>query len=431
MESQLHRTDYGRHYGDSLHPAGTDVHVHDEHEHDGETKSAMKKVKEKMDRLKDTIKHGHGHHEGEGHHDEAKSVNDSPPVRSGLMEPTVMGTPVLAEDLYATHSDIVDPPVRSFAQWEEEERHGAPPPLSTGMYGTHLTDFSQVGHDHVYSQDVNTEQIEQLTGGIRESTGMEEDPSAPDLTTTVPPANYQTKVTDPTNTGGREAVGITDVLKSFNKMGVYDEPYSKSSKSDQDEPKVYTGSHDQFAPEPVQNPPLDTIAADPSNPRSSYAQKVTSATTAIADKAAAAKETIVSKLGFSGEDKSETSTTGSNKTNKNSSFSTDFAHKVADTMTGTLVPVYDKVVSVKSTVMSKIQGSGEDDDGGIPASSSPESKKVTVKEYLVDTFRPGDEDKVLSEVITNAFHRGKGNAPQETSSDVRDEGERRLQDSSN
>lgn len=52
---------------------GTDVHVHDEHEHDGETKSAMKKVKEKMDRLKDTIKHGHGHHEGEGHHDEAKS----------------------------------------------------------------------------------------------------------------------------------------------------------------------------------------------------------------------------------------------------------------------------------------------------------------------------------------------------------------------
>lgn len=355
-----------------------------------------------------------------------------------------MGTPVLAEDLYATHSDIVDPPVRSFAQWEEEERHGAPPPLSTGMYGTHLTDFSQVGHDHVYSQDVNTEQIEQLTGGIRESTGMEEDPSAPDLTTTVPPANYQTKVTDPTNTGrypihkaqgtlfckiakdqffygdltgGREAVGITDVLKSFNKMGVYDEPYSKSSKSDQDEPKVYTGSHDQFAPEPVQNPPLDTIAADPSNPRSSYAQKVTSATTAIADKAAAAKETIVSKLGFSGEDKSETTTTGSNKTDKNSSFSTDFAHKVADTMTGTLVPVYDKVVSVKSTVMSKIQGSGEDDDGGIPASSSPESKKVTVREYLVDTFRPGDEDKVLSEVITNAFHRGKGNAPQETSSD--------------
>ncbi|KAI3517664.1 hypothetical protein L1887_16881 [Cichorium endivia] len=409
MESQLHHT-----------------HVHDEHEHGGETKSAMKKVKAKIEKLKDTVKHGHGHHNGEDHGEDTKTVNDSLPVRSGLVEPTVMGTPVLAEDLYATHSDIVDPPVRSFAQWEEEERHGAPPPLSTG-YGTRLTDVSQFGHD-VYGQDVNREQ---LRGSIEKSTGMEEDPSAPSLTTAVSPANYQTKVTDPTNTGGKEA-GITDVLKSFNKMGVYDESHSKSPKSDQNEAKVYTGSHDQFAPEPVENPPLDTIAANPSNPNSSYSQKVASATSAISDKAAAAKDTIVSKLGFSGENKSDTST-GSNKTNKNSSFSTDFAHKVADTMTGTFVPVYEKVVTAKTTVMSKIQGSGQDDDNKIPATSTPESKKVTVREYLVDTFRPGDEDKVLSEVITNAFHRGKGNAPQETVTNyaVRDEGERRLQDSSN
>ena len=39
---------------------GTDVY--DEHERGGETKSALNKVKAKVEKLKDSIKHGHGHH---------------------------------------------------------------------------------------------------------------------------------------------------------------------------------------------------------------------------------------------------------------------------------------------------------------------------------------------------------------------------------
>lgn len=85
-------------------------------------------------------------------------MNDSPVIRSGLAEATVMGTPVLVEDLYTTHSDIVDTPVRSFAQWEEEERNNAPPPLSTN-YETRLTDPPH----HTYGQDhVNKDQFTSL-----------------------------------------------------------------------------------------------------------------------------------------------------------------------------------------------------------------------------------------------------------------------------
>ncbi|XP_076886747.1 low-temperature-induced 65 kDa protein-like [Bidens hawaiensis] len=223
------------------------------------------------------------------------------------------------------------------------------------------------------------------------------------------------------NFTGEKEVGITGVLHSFDKMKVFGEHDTKP-KSDQTEPKVYTGSHDQFAPEPVKNPPpLDTIAADPSNPNSSYSQRISTATSAIADKAAAVKGTLVSKLGSSTENKVETSP----KTNTKSSFPTAFSHKVADTLSSTLGPVYEKVTS-------KMQGGGHDEAPG---------KGATVKEFLVDTFKPGDDDKVLSEAITHAFHRGKGNQPtQETTTTtydmvcfavVREEGERRLQESGN
>ncbi|KAK9063202.1 hypothetical protein SSX86_017072 [Deinandra increscens subsp. villosa] len=445
MEAHLHRNQ-GRDYADPLLPA--DLHGEDE-----ETRSStMKKVKDKVHKLKDTIKHGHNH---EDHKDEAQTsklnnqtnMNDSPVVRSGLAEPTVMGTPVLAEDLYATHSDILDPPVRSFARWEDEERPGSPPPLSTG-YETHLT--HQPHEYHTYGQDVNTGQLEgsigktspEYTGsygthlidqalvgdrgyGDRDvnieqgMTGVEKG-TQPAMTDS--PGNLQSEVTGSTMDTGEKDVGITEVLKSFHKLNVHGEPDTTSSASDQNEkePNLYTGSHDQFAPQPVdQSPPLDTIASNPSNPNSSYSQRISSATSAITDKASAVKDSIVSRLSPSGEKKTR------------SSFPTDFSHKVADTLSGTLGPVYEKVTDAGSSVMSKMpQGPGGEES---PATKTP----VAVREYLADRFKPGDDDKELSEVITNALHMGKRQQPtitQETSTItyvMKDEGERRLQDSSN
>ncbi|GKB67356.1 low-temperature-induced 65 kDa protein-like protein [Tanacetum coccineum] len=386
----------------------------------------MQKVKAKVDKLKGTIMHGHGH----GHKDETEAVNNTPAVRSGLMEPTVMGTPVLAEDLYATHSDIVDPPVRSFSQWEEEEKHGDPPPVSTGLYGTRLFEdekrhaapaqpvsvgshgtpasgkdekredtgvyVTHPGGPHVYAdQDLNKENIPK--GDVGRSSGMRVDPNAPGARTGYP-ANYGTEVTDPTYTGGHEAVGITDVLHSFHKMSVLDTPETESEtkpfKSGKNEPS------DQFSAKQVDNTPLDTIAADPSNKNSSYAQRITSATSAITGKAAAVKESIVGTLSPSGDNKSATK---------------DYVHKVADTVTGTISPVYEKVVGAGSTVMSKMHGSGHDETTGSPGMTTlPTSKGSGVKEYLIESFKPGDDDKVLSETITNALHRKKANTQQET-----------------
>ncbi|PWA74825.1 hypothetical protein CTI12_AA225720 [Artemisia annua] len=442
----------------------------------------MQKVKAKVDKLKEKVMHGHGH----GQKDETEAANNTPAVRSGLMEPTVMGTPVLAEDFYATRSDIVDPPVRSFAQWEEEEKHGDPPPVSTGIYGTRLFEDEKrhaaarpptqpvsvgshgtraSGKDEkredtgVYvthpcgpqayaDQSLNKENIPKGAptqpvchgtralakdeiredtgvyvthpcgpqgyadqslnkentpkGDVGKSSGMRVDPNAPGSRTGYP-ANYETKVTDPTHTGGHE-VGITDVLHSFHKMSVLDTPETESEtkpfKSGKNEPDVYTGSHDQFSTKQVDNPPLDTIAADPSNKNSSYTQKITSATSAITGKAAAMKESVVGTLSPSGDNKSAAK---------------DYVHKVADTVTGTVSPVYEKVVGAGSTVMSKMHGSGHDKTpGSTERTSLPASKGVGVKEYLMESFKPGDDDKVLSETITNALHRKKGNTPQET-----------------
>nr|GEV21620.1 hypothetical protein [Tanacetum cinerariifolium] len=414
MESQLHRT-YDRPYADPVQQTSGEVHG-------AETRSAMQKVKAKVDKLKETIMHGHGH----GHKDETEAVNNTPAVRSGLMEPTVMGTPVLAEDLYATHSDIVDPPVRSFSQWEEEEKHGDPPPweeeekhgdpppVSTGLYGTRL--FEDEKRHAAPTQPVSVGSRGTRASGKDEKRGdtgvyvthpggPHVDPNAPGARTGYP-ANYETKVTDPTYTGGHEAVGITDVLHSFHKMSVLDTPETESEtkpfKSGKNEQSVYTGSHVQQ----VDNPPLDTIAADPSNKNSSYAQRITSATSAITGKAAAVKESIVGTLSHSGDNKSATK---------------DYAHKVADTVTGTISPVYEKVVGAGSTVMSKMHGSGHDETTGSPGMTTlPTSKGSGVKEYLIESFKPGDDDKVLSETITNALHRKKANMQQEVTSTPHD-----------
>ncbi|MFS8001273.1 hypothetical protein Hanom_Chr13g01188401 [Helianthus anomalus] len=252
-----------------------------------------------------------------------------------------------------------------------------------------------------------------------------------------------TNLSDSIHVVGEKDVGITEVLHSLNKMKVFDEHEHdtkplESDKHEPHEPKVYTGSHDQFAPEPVENPPLDTIAANPSNPNSSYTQRISSATSAIADKAAAVKDSIVSKLSSSSENKSKSdASTTSHKTNTKSSFPTAFSHNVADTLSSTLGPVYEKVAAAGTSVSSN-------DKTGSPK---------TVKEYLVDTFTPGDDDKVLSEAITRVFHMGKGKqqpqegtttttyeveVPQENATTttyevevMRDEGERRLQESGN
>lgn len=137
--------------------------------------------------------------------------------------------------------------------------------------------------------------------------------------------------------------------------------------------RPHTWSHDQFV-NPVSESAVSPDSTDVSH--DTIAEKISSATYAVADKAISAKNVVASKLGYNQD---------ATSTNK------PLSQKVAET----LGPVYEKVAG-----MSKIQGSEGGDNGGGDSSSS-------VKEYMCEKFRPGDEDKALSEAITDAFQQKK------------------------
>ncbi|KAK4363099.1 hypothetical protein RND71_018340 [Anisodus tanguticus] len=273
------------------------------------------------------------------------------------------------------------------ASHSREEMH-RPPPVAASE--THETE----GFDHVIAHGKLKDQGLQghKIGVLR---GVEEDPHAPKdrLEMNPNPTNYQGKVADPT--GANNEAGVGPLVRSFDKLGVDDAPETTikqgtegvrpelragDTKFDQGTERVqYTGSHDQFAPQetPTNSHPVheDTESIpknmNPSNPEDlpqdtltgkpgSYTEKISSATSAIADKAVAAKNVVASKLGYGGteEDSSKSQvTTGGDKDATKTTSETD--------------------------------------------------KGVSIKEYLAEKFKPGEEDKALSEVISCSLSRQK------------------------
>ncbi|XP_021296124.1 low-temperature-induced 65 kDa protein-like [Herrania umbratica] len=182
--------------------------------------------------------------------------------------------------------------------------------------------------------------------------GLEDDPAAPEGTPDAyTTTNYQTKVTDPTGKDG-EATGITPILHSLDKMKIYDEqntgreqnlpPGTHHRSSELTFPK---GSHDQFSPEPTPAIPIKTpeksplfsetmetpkpeehvnnIPPDKPSNLSSYTEKISSATSAIADKAESAKNIVASKLAYGEKDQTlaNESHEGQGATKRASAFS--------------------------------------------------------------------------------------------------------------
>ncbi|PHU23022.1 hypothetical protein BC332_08129 [Capsicum chinense] len=276
-------------------------------------------------------------------------------------------------------------------------------------------------------------------------TSLEEDPHVPkDRPEMNPhPANYQSKVTDPTGANNEEA-GVGPLVQSFDKMGVNDVPETTGEQGiegirtetreagdmelDQGtEHGQYTGSHDQFAPQetPTNFPlvPEDTESVpksmDPRNPEDlpqdtltgkpgSYTEKISSATSVIADKAVAAKNVVASKLGYAGtnEETKKTQATEVDKDSTRTTSATGLAQKAASTVAGKLAPVYEKLAGAGSTVMAKVQGTTTG-VAGHEGNTKETDKGVSMKEYLAEKFKPGEEDKALSEVISGSLSRQK------------------------
>uniref|UniRef100_A0A2N9GNV1 Uncharacterized protein n=1 Tax=Fagus sylvatica TaxID=28930 RepID=A0A2N9GNV1_FAGSY len=256
-----------------------------------------------------------------------------------------------------------------------------------GVNGTRGTDPSKTS---IQGQE---ERSGQRRVNLERPMSLEEDPYAPkDRPEDFTSSNYQTEVTDPTGTA------MTNSLQK-------PEPS-----------KIHLQLPESFGTTKMEDQPYD-ISAKPSN-QSSYTEKISSATTAIADKAVSAKNVVASKLGYGEKDdniaRSEFhETTVDDHTKSSSASPVEYGKKIAATVTEKLSPVYEKVAEAGSTVMSKVQGGGpggtdSTTTGNIKSESTGvkgQDKGVSVKNYVLDKLRPGDEDRALSEVISEALHK--------------------------
>lgn len=345
----------------------------------------MQMMKAKAKKIKETIKkHGHGHdqdyhHDNQSHEEEDEEDDEQKMVQ----DPEVHGSPMYESATVRSGAATQRPAVVNLEEptMMAEDRYNLTQP-ATRPLASRLEEHS--GQEKV-------ELGRSIPGGL------EEDPQEPINPTE--PSNYQSKATDPTGDGGEAGIS-PPILQALDKMSLSDEPESKPK------PDVYTGSHDQFSPEPLPPSaavnPADTGSAlksfDSSKPedtgvpftkrpsdQSSYTGMVSSVTSTIADKAAAAKNVVASKLGY-----------GRNEGQEESGKPTSVAEKLA--------PEYEKAANVGSPVAAKVQGRETGDQRG---GEKGVDKGASVKEYLAEKLRPGDEDKALSEAISSALHKPK------------------------
>ncbi|KAE8704711.1 Pentatricopeptide repeat (PPR) superfamily protein [Hibiscus syriacus] len=224
---------------------------------------------------------------------------------------------------------------------------------------------------------------------------------------------------------GGEATGIAPILHSIDKMKIYDEhdtgreqnlPSATQPKSS--ELSFPTGTHDQFSPEPTR--PLGTVPTPqehthnvdkPSN-RGSYTEKISSATSAAVDKAVPDKNIVASKLGYDEKDQAQCqspneSREGQNTTKQESAIDYGKTDKPS--------PVYEEAAGAGTTVMPKVHGPGSGTATGVETEKVQDQDKgesQSVKSYIAEKFKPGDEDRALSEVLSEALQKRSEDSPE-------------------
>ncbi|KAL0452499.1 UNVERIFIED_CONTAM: Low-temperature-induced protein [Sesamum latifolium] len=389
-----------------------------------EKKSVLKKVKDKAKKIKDTLKkHGHGHGHGQvdhqrgvnreqGYHEEDKQERlDDPEVHGAPMyESSAIRSRDIPKEASINLQKPTDTTTDRFDHNVKDE--GITMPSAPGHmgseYGRQPAMEAHAPENKSTTLPTIPEAVDTKKPNFNESKvkfgltmGLEEDPHSSKTTRAaeIPPSNYQSKVTDPTGAGGKEA----DVARQFNNLNVHDHASAVSKPV-----AGQTGSGGSYTPPPPaptlnqfdRDRELKEKTQDPAMsedlPQETFTGKISSAGAAIADKAVSAKNVVASKLGYDGTGGQEGQEYSSGK--PASGLVTDYAHKVVET----LAPVYDKVAGAGTVVMSKVHGSG----GGNEHTEGAD-KGVATTDYLAEKLRPGDEDKALSEVITEAFHKKK------------------------
>ncbi|XP_019053093.1 PREDICTED: low-temperature-induced 65 kDa protein isoform X2 [Nelumbo nucifera] len=230
---------------------------------------------------------------------------------------------------------------------------------------------------------------------------LEKDSPAPPKDRDVashPAPNYQNNATDPIAAGGQET-GVEPILGSVGNMKdskqVEPQAWSYKGNEHHQSSRDLPPSHIDTASGNLQSVP-DTEAVvhsqveegKPTN-QPSHTEKISSATSAIAEKAISAKNVVASKLGYGGNEGEVVHETPEGGDSTKSTPVGEYSKKIAAAVTETLAPVYDKVAEAGSVVVSKMQGMGTESEGGGVSSAD---KGVSMKEDLTVQSRPGEEE---------------------------------------
>ncbi|MFI3588505.1 hypothetical protein [Klebsiella pneumoniae] len=120
-----------------------------------------------------------------------------------------------------------------------------------------------------------------------------------------------------------------------------------------------------------------------------------------ADKANSAKNVVTSKIGY-GEQRDrgghEVNAAGDKSKSSMPATALNYGKKIAVAATENLTSVYGKVTGAVSTDKSKMPGTN---------TGTGSEKERSVKDYFAEKLKPGEEDKALSEAISEALHRKK------------------------
>jgi hypothetical protein len=118
----------------------------------------------------------------------------------------------------------------------------------------------------------------------------------------------------------------------------------------------------------------------------SYTDEIEISPAEEADTTIRPEDDEVSKLGIDEKGEEQKSENGKN---------------IGSSLSEKLTPVYGKVAEVGNAVKSKVYGTSDGTE------TKNGDKGVTVKDYLAEKLKPSEEDKALSEVISEALHKGK------------------------
>lgn len=91
---------------------------------------------------------------------------------------------------------------------------------------------------------------------------------------------------------------------------------------------------------------------------------------------------------------------------------------VTGTVKEKFAPVYDKVAAAGSSLMSKVQGPGTGQavvvEGNEEGNNVRTDKGVSIKEYFAEKLKPGEEDKALSDMISGTLSSRQKEKTEET-----------------